>query len=297
MKYPLTEYLAPLFADAPLVLADVGARYGLDPRWAAFGSSLKAYCFEPDAAECERLNAAAQSGVTYIPAALSARAGKATLYRTKFNASDGLYRTNMEFFGRLLNAANAEVVGSDEIDVTTLVEAQGAHSIQNHDFLKLDVEGAEMDVLRGAHLGGTMGIYTEFRFHRQINGSPPFSELDQFLTARGFMLYGLWVGRQSRKALPYAGPRLHATDGRRFYASTYGGQVMDGDALYMRDPVKLKMTRNQILRAACVFEIYELNDCAAELLCEKAKELDDVDVMRCLDLLAGGSFKTYLENY
>lgn len=296
MKYPLTEYLAPLFADEPVVLVDVGARYGLDARWAAFGASLRAYCFEPDIAECERLNAAAQPGVSYIPAALAARVGRATLYRTRYNASDGLYRTNMEFFGRLLNAENAEVLSTEEINVTTLLEAQSTHGIPNHDFLKLDVEGAEMDVMRGAHLGGTMGIYTEFRFHRAINGSPPFSEVDQFLTHRGFMLYGLWLGKQSRKALPYAGPRLHATDGRRFYAGTYGGQVMDGDALYFRDPLKIKMTRNQILRAACMFEIYDLNDCAAELLCERAKEID-IDVMHCLDLLAGGSFRQYMEAY
>lgn len=296
MKYPLTSHLAPLFADDPLIMVDVGARWGMDARWAALGASLKAYCFEADAAECERLNALAHPGVTYIPAALAAREGRATLYRTKYEASSGLYQTNMKFFGRLLNAGNAELVSAEEIEVTTLEAAKVKYGLPNHDFIKLDVEGAELDILRDAHIGGTFGVYTEFRFHRAINGSPPFSELDQFLTNRGMMLYDISYSRQSRKALPYAGPRVQGIDGKRFFASTSGGQVMDGDALYFRDPMLLKLSRNQILRAACLFELYGLADCAAELLIEREKDAG-IDVVQCLDLLAGGSFKSYLEAY
>jgi len=298
MKYPLTEYLAPMFADEPLILVDVGARWGLHPRWEAFGGSLKAFCFEPDTAECERLNAAAtHSGVRFIPAALGARTGKATLYKTKFKESSGLYQSNTAFFRRLLNGGNAELHSAEEIDVITLSEAQEAHGIPNHDFLKLDVEGAEMDVLRGAHIGGTFGVYTEVRFHKFINGSPPFSEMDQYLVNRGFALYDMTLGRQSRKALPYAGPKLVADNGKRFFAGTFGGQVMDGDALYFRDPLILKgLTRNQILRAACLFEVFDLKDCAAELLVEREKEAE-IDAVHCLDLLAGGNFRKYMEAY
>ena len=296
MNYPLTEYLAPLFADDPLIMVDVGARFGLDKRWEALGNSLKAYCFEADTAECERLQAVAHPSVTYIPAALGARTGRATLYHARYKESTGLYRTNEKFFGRLLNAANGEVVKTEEIDVITLEEARTKYGIPNHDFVKLDVEGAEMDVLRGAFVAGTFGILSELRFHKQINGSPPFSELDQWMTVRGFMLYGLWTGSQSRKALPYPGPKMHFPTGERFYAGTNGGQVMDGDALYFRDPMLLKLTRNQILRSACMFELYGLKDCAAELLIEREKEAE-IDAVKCLDLLAGGSFRQYMEAY
>ena len=296
MKYPLTERLAPLFADDPLILVDVGARAGLPPLWAALGASLKAYCFEPDAAECEKQQAQAHPGVTYIPCALGARTGRATLYNARFIWSSGLYQTNMAFFKRLLNSDNGELHSTTEIDVMSLEDAQKKYEIPNHDFLKLDVEGAELDVLRGALVGGTFGVYSEIRFHRAINGSPPFSELDQFLTARGFMLYNLITSRQSRKALPYPGPKIKTTDGRRLFASTSGGQIMDGDALYFRDPLLLKLSRNQILKAACLFEMHDLRDCAAELLIEREKDAD-VDLVECLDLLAGGSFRSYMEAY
>jgi|CXWL01.1.fsa_nt_gi FkbM family methyltransferase len=296
MKYPLTSYLAPSFVESPVVMVDIGARWGLDARWAALGESLKAYCFEADAAECERLNASAHPGATYIPLAIAGASGKRTLYRTKYAASSGLYQTQEKFFGRLLNSDNAALVSTEEVETVTLDQAREAHGIPLPDFVKLDVEGAELEILRSSNLGGTFGVFSEFRFHKAINGCAPFSEMDQHLTQRGFMLYDLWIGKQSRKALPYPGPRVSSSDGKRFFASTSGGQVMDGDALYFRDPMLLKLSGSQVRRAACLLELWGLNDCAAELLIDREKDAD-VDLIHCLDLLAGGSFKSYLERY
>lgn len=290
----LTEYLAPFLKDDPLVLVDIGARWGLDKRWSAFGDSLRAFCFEADAKECDRLN---QGGnVTYIPEVISGKIGEATLYETRLDASSGLYQTKHNFFGRLLNSPNADLVGTKRVNTTTLDEARRAYSIPDIDFIKLDIEGAELDVLKATDLNSTFGIYSEIRFHREINGCPTFSDLDKYAVGKGFMLYDLLFTRQSRKALPYRGPLMRWTNGDRFHAYTEHGQVMDGDALYFRDPLLYKLTRNQILKAACMFEVFNLNDCAAELLIAREKDAD-VDLLHCLDLLAGGSFKTYIESY
>ena len=292
----LTEHLAPLFADDPLILVDIGARWGLDARWAPFGASIRAFCFEADAPECARLNGMAQPGVTFIPLAIAGKAGKATLYQTKFSASTGLYRTNEAFFNRLLNADNATLLSTTEVDTVTLDQARERYEIPNPDFLKLDVEGAELDIMRAANLGGTLGVYTEFRFHSEINGSPPWSETDQHLRKRGFMLYDMWCGKQSRKGLPHPGPRLCTPAGERFFASTNGGQIMDGDALYFRDPLRLRLNRNQILKAACMLDVFGLTDCAAELLIDREKDAG-VDLVECLDILAGGSYRKFMESY
>ena len=287
----LTEYLKEQF-ETPLVFIDIGARFGIDQRWQRLGDKIKAYCFETDKEECDRLNGA--PNVIFIPQAISGRTGKATLYHAYYPESTGLYKTNDAFFNRLLNKDNAEVIKEEEIDVMTLDDAMDKYNIPDPDFIKIDVEGAELDVLKGTDLTSVFGIFTEFRFHKEINGSPTFSELDQYLTNRGFMLYSIWTGKQSRKDLPYPGPAL-TFNGKRFHAGTNGGQVMDGDALYLRDSVRFKncMQKEDVLKAACIYELFDLNDCAAELLIAHDYE----DVSHCLDLLSGGSYKVYLENY
>jgi FkbM family methyltransferase len=268
----------------------------MDRRWASFGESIAAFCFEADAAECARLNAQGLANVKFIPEVIAGANGIATLYQTKFQASSGLYRVNEGFFGRLLNADNATLLGTQAVTTKTLDLVREEYQIPEPDFIKLDVEGAELDILRATNLGGTFGVLTEFRFHEEINGSAPFWQLDAYMRSQGFMLYDITVGRQSRKALPYPGPKLNYTNGERFYAATERGQVMDGDAVYFRDPVRFGMDRMQILRAACLFEVFGLKDCAAEILKDREAEAM-VDVDYCLNQLAGGDYKKYLEAY
>src|SRR6266480_4109621 len=196
-----------IFRDDPVTVVDVGARWGFNKEWKEFGDFLRVYCFEADEAECQRLNASAGPNVRYLPFALAAKSGEATLYNTRLNASTGLYRTNWDYFSRLLNRDNAIVTKQETIQVTTLDEALKAAGVQSIDFLKLDVEGAELDVLQGAAHYVTLpmltGVLSEFRFHEEINGCPVFWQLDAHLHQYGFRLFGMHFSHQSRRALPY----------------------------------------------------------------------------------------------
>jgi len=170
--------------------------------------------------------------------------------------------------------------------------------VQSIDFLKLDVEGAELDVLLGAAhyvtLPTLIGVLSEFRFHEEINGGPVFWQLDAHLHKFGFRLFGMHFSHQSRRALPYEGiADYRMPTGERFFAYTVNGQIMDGDALYFRDmlipsnqAVRASLTPAQLLEAAALFEIYSLNDCAAELIIEHRDRLErEVNCEELLDLL------------
>jgi FkbM family methyltransferase len=287
-----------LLRENRVVIVDVGARWGYNSEWRVFGDCLSVYCFEPDEEECDRLNASAGANVRYLPFALGAKSGDAMLYHTRLTASTGLYRTNWDYFSRLLNRDNAIIDKESTIRVTTLDEALNAAGVQSIDFLKLDVEGAELDVLVGGQhyvtSSSLIGVLSEFRFHEEINGCPVFWQLDAHLHKFGFRLFDMHFSHQSRRVLPYEGlADYRLPNGERFFAYTVHGQIMDGDALYFRDllipansEMRTKVTLVQLLKAACLFEIYSLNDCAAELIVEHRERLSaHVDCDQLLNLL------------
>lgn len=299
-----------VFKDNPFVIVDVGARGGLAPHWSVLEPYLKAYCFEPAADECARLAASAPAHITYIPKALAEKSGKKILYVTALADSSGLYKTNMRYFDRLVNGANGVTISEHEIECTTLADCVDRGEIALPDFIKIDAEGGEFDVMQGMGLVLPLGFITEIRFHGHINGSAPFSVVDNLTTAIGYRLYDLTFYYQSRKDLPYPQLRRVTTqEGRPFMGVTTRGQIQDGDALYFRDLVsdELTATRStaQILKMACLMELYSLNDCAAELLIALQKKhfveggIDFLTIPGLLNLLASGitGERTTFEDY
>ena len=85
---------------------------------------------------------------------------------------------------------------------------------------------------------------------------------------------------------------------------TNKGQLIWGDALYLKDLVEMKnmgqeIPTSQIIKMICIQEIYGLFDCAAELLVTFRDQLSHViNVDHCLNLLARemGPYKTYKEH-
>lgn len=287
----MTRYLVEhsrVFEDHPITIVDVGARWGFNAEWAPFGDRLRVFCFEPDEAECRRLNESAPEGIRYLPYALGRARGEATFYENRVGASSGIYRTNMDYFSRLLNRDNGVVIRERTASLTTLTEALAEFGVEEVDFIKLDVEGAEVDVLAGGEKflrdGRLIGLLSEIRFQQEINGSPTFSALDQFLVPHGLRLFDLQFHHQSRYVLPYPGLSDYRTErGERLFAYTEHGQVMDGDALYFRDLLipanaqhRAHASADQLLKTAAFFEIYSMNDCAAELIDAHRNLLDPI---------------------
>lgn len=290
-----------LFEADPIVIVDIGARGGFNSEWSAIRKGSRIFCFEADKAECERLMATAPSNVTYIPHALAGKPGPAVLYETKLAASTGLYKTDMTYFGRLLNRDNGVVVAEHRVEATTLDVALQEFGIDSVDFIKLDAEGAELDILRGAaqliDVSPVVGVLSEIRYQQEINGSPAFGDFDCYMRQTGLRLYGLCAFNQSHVALPY--PSIgdyRLPSGERFFAYTTRGQIQDGDAIYFRDllidanrAIFDAATPVKILKLAVLYEIYCLNDCAAELIFAAREKLAPVvDCERLLNLLASG---------
>lgn len=267
------------FAEKPLILVDVGARGGIDQYWKNFGPALRIVAFEPEPEECARLNASAEKNIQYLPVALGSENGERTLHVARYSMSSSFYPSHPDYYERFGFAKNMEIVSRVQVRTMTLRDALG--DIEP-DFIKLDIEGAEVDVLRGADLGPVLGIISELRFGERTAACPTFADLDILCRSAGFDLYDLEVSRFSRRALPY--PYLYdfRDNGRPVPGPTVQGQAVTGDALYFRDGLDTAKP----LKLACLFEVFGLSDCAAEvILAHRAAFAKWADPEQLLDLL------------
>src|SRR5205823_1092351 len=77
------------------------------------------------------------------------------------------------------------------------------------DFIKVDTDGHDYEVLRGCdeilRSGRVLGLAVEAQFHGPVSRDANlFSNIDAYLRSRGFGLFDLEVYRYSRAALPAA---------------------------------------------------------------------------------------------
>ena len=110
------------------------------------------------------------------------------------------------------SAPHTGKVGEQEISVMTLDSFAQPYAItaERNIFMKIDVQGYEMHVLRGAKdtLPIISGLQVEMSFSELYHGAPKFDDLKKYIEAQGFTLCLLEPGFSD----PRTG-KLHQVDG------------------------------------------------------------------------------------
>src|SRR5262245_9113584 len=167
-------------------LVDVGARGGIDERWQPFHGHLSVVGFEPDPVECERLNKQKfPYEIRFIPKALGAENGiQATLNICKKPGCSSLLTPNYELCNQFeFGQSNMEIVGTYPM---TLSRLDSACDVQP-DILKIDTQGTELDILKGAGrlLDRTFAVELEVEFVPQYQNQALFADIDAFMRSQG----------------------------------------------------------------------------------------------------------------
>jgi FkbM family methyltransferase len=189
---PLEDIRALLDAVPRPVVFDVGANVGQSV--ATFRQLLPGctiHSFEPGPDAFGALEAATKGlrNVHLVNAGVGCRSGRSILLENKFSDLSSLLRPgSVTEWG--------PVVAETEIRVTTVDDYCATHTIDRIDLLKIDTQGYELEVLRGAagmSAAGKIGlVYMEVIFSDMYQDLPPFDVLYRFLLDSGFRLVALY---------------------------------------------------------------------------------------------------------
>ena len=236
--------------------------------------------FEPQPAECEKLNALALPGRRYLPYAV-ANGMRRSFYVTNTGMTSSLLRPNLKFaqlfnnLAELMQVVETPLIDTVRLDDVAEIRAQGC------DLLKLDTQGSEAEIL--VHASETLKrcliIQTEVEFVPLYEEQPLFADVDQHLRSRGFMFHR-FLGIAGRTFKP-----LMLNDNPNAALS----QMLWSDAVYVPDVARLdRLEPAALLKLATLLhEIYRSFDLCHVVLAAHDRQHGTSYAPRYFERLAG----------
>lgn len=222
----LNKQLEVILCGSGISLVDIGAAGGLQDRWKPFSGFVDLVAVEPDPRakeSIEKLESTSLRSLHRVNSPLASTHRELNFYLCKNPRQSSVLKPNGKHFAKYNDGHKWNVEKVENMSAITLDSAL-ASKIQP-DFLKLDTQGSELDILQGATatLRSCLGIEVEVEFREMYQSQPLFGDVSKFLIDNefdfiDFVAFGKW--ERSRP------------DGLR----TFLGELIHADALFLRSP-------------------------------------------------------------
>ncbi|SMX30991.1 FkbM family methyltransferase [Octadecabacter ascidiaceicola] len=179
--------------------------------------------FEPEPEAFAVLKANAEPNTRYIQSAVG-KPGPATFYSHTIGSLSSVFKIApkaAKYLGKMFWVRRP--VEEFPIDLVSLDDLDDMPKL---DILKMDIQGAELDVMKGGTktLSDALVIIPEVRFYQMYEGEPSWAELDIEMRKQGFVLHSF----QHQKRVPLPNSQ------RKKLSKKARTQLLDGDAAYIR---------------------------------------------------------------
>lgn len=183
--------LQSLFPEPPRIsVLDIGAALAERPPYQTLieAGLARLVGFEPDAAECERLNRTYGAPHRFFPYFVG-DGQPATFHETNWTLTGSLYEPNTPLLEKFQNLAERVTpVAQHPVQTRRLDDIPDLGDV---DFIKIDVQGSELPIFENGRqvLANTLVIHTEVEFVELYKGQPLFADVDRFLRSQGFQFH------------------------------------------------------------------------------------------------------------
>lgn len=231
--------LARVLANLDMTCVDIGARGGFFEDLLPMAWAVDAYRFEPDAAACDELNRQMKSepppwrSLEYFPTAIAGSNGTRTLYLTRMGSTSSMLESDVALAAHFGREDFYDLDRTVEVPTRTLDDFATSHGLASIDFVKLDIEGLEHEVIDGApRLFGDeiLGARIQINHLRFRKNQPLNFDIDRILNGHGFVPLGFAELHHWRRLtrthhlVPMSGPFPYSL-----------GQIAHGDMIYLRN--------------------------------------------------------------
>jgi FkbM family methyltransferase len=268
-----SEKLAALLEQvAPLRSLDIGARGVPCKTMLSLAWAVEAIGFEPDAEECERLNAFYAEPknnpfqqTRLFPVALGREARGRLLYLTKHRGTSSLLPPMEGKAAEFVRSDYGEVEKTVEVDTVPLDRFLENNNLRDIAHMKVDVEGLELEILQTAEKllsSSLLAVDSEISFMPARHGQPLYGELEGYLRSFDFEPLGFTEQHSWRRLTKSKFPKN--VKGPIPFSR---GQLVHGNMLFMKTPdAVFAQVPEQIIQAAFIAINYGYLDHALFLL-------------------------------
>lgn len=175
---------------------DIGSRGGLSPDWEKVKDLIQVVLFEPDKEEAKRLKINSNNNLLLIPKAVWSHSGEINFHSMRNLSYSSVLKPNKEELeGTYYYCRNFyEIEKTEKIKVEPLESALNEYGVNNFDFLKIDIQGAENYIFNSiSNWNSIIGVHTEAYGSKLYKEGSDISEILKSIYERDLELYDLSV--------------------------------------------------------------------------------------------------------